>query len=123
MSVRRLVGGVTVMIGAVAAACLPACFDISFPVDIRLLDNVSPFVLRGTAAVVDNDGPCRVWYGENGIAYHLFQSRFVDSETFDRVIEPGTTARLVLAERGDLELACAFGTIVEVQDVLEIEGQ
>ena len=110
-------------LGALAALMIPtvpACVDISFPVDVALLDSVSPFVVRGTATVVDHDGPCPAWIGDNGVTYHLFQDPQLDNELFDRVTEPGTVSRLVLAERSDLELACRFGVLVEVQDVLEI---
>ncbi len=110
----------------VCAACAPlACVEIdspelSVPIDLTLLGGGSQFVIGGTAAIVDDGGPCPVWIGDNGISYHLFQDPILDNETFDRVIAPGTTSRLVLVIRGDLELACRFGTIAEVQDVLEI---
>ncbi len=111
--------------GAIALTALgvlgtSGCFDIEFPVDFALLSSVSPFVVSGTATVVDNDGPCRAWIGDNGVTYHLFQDPLLDNDLFDRIIEPGTVSRLVLAERSDLRLACAFGINVEVQDVLEI---
>ncbi len=80
----------------------------------------SPFVVRGTATVVDNEGPCLAWIGENGVTYHLFQDPRVDNETFDRVTTPGVTSRLQIAVRTDLELACQIGTIVEVRNVLEV---
>lgn len=79
-----------------------------------------PFVVQGTATVIEFRGPCAVWVGDNGLTYHLFQSRFLDNELFDRVTTPGTTSRLVIATRTDLEVSCQTGTIVEVQDVLEI---
>jgi hypothetical protein len=52
--------------------------------------------------------------------YHLFQDPLLDNDTFDRVTEPGTSSRLVLAARSDLELACQLGTIAQVMDILEI---
>ncbi len=110
----------------VCAACAPlACVEIgppelTVPIDFTLLGGGSQFVIGGTAAIVDDGGPCPVWIGDNGIVYHLFQDPILDNETFDRVTAPGTTSRLVLVIRGDLELACRFGTIAEVQDVLEI---
>jgi hypothetical protein len=77
-------------------------------------------VVSGTATIIDNGGPCRAWVGDNGITYHLFQDPLLDNNLFDRIIEPGTVSRLVLAERSDLQLTCATGVKVEVQDVLEI---
>ena len=103
----------------VVGLCLTgACID--FPEQVTLLPVGSPFIVQGTAAVVDRDGPCPVWVGENGITYHLFQATTLDSETFDQLVEPGTVSRLVIVTRTDIELACEFGTIVEVRDVLEI---
>ncbi len=81
----------------------------------------SPFVVKGTATVLQGDGPCPAWIGDNGVTYHLFQDPLLENEIFDRISEPGTTSRLVLVTRSDLVLSCAVGTIVEVQEVLEIE--
>lgn len=96
------------------------CITVDIPEEVSLLSAGSPFVVSGTAALIDNEGPCLVWIGENGITYHLFQDPLVDNETFDRITTPGVTSRLEIATRTDLELACQIGTIVEVQDVLEI---
>ncbi len=79
-----------------------------------------PFVLKGTADLVDNGGPCRIWRGENGIIYHLFQSPQVDNETFDQVTAPGTTSRVQISVRDDLEVTCQLGPTVIVEAVLEI---
>jgi hypothetical protein len=81
----------------------------------------SSFVVKGTAAVDDQNGPCRIWYGENGFTYYLFQDPRVDNETFDRVITPGVTSRLELLIRADLEVTCQVDRKAEVVDVLEIE--
>lgn len=86
-----------------------------------LLPRGTPFVLRGTAAVTENGGPCLVWRGDNGQTYHLFQYPTLENEAFDQITEPGVTSRLVLATRTDLTLDCQTGVIVEVQDVLDIE--
>ena len=113
----------------VAACCLAllpiGCFeiiqpDLAVPIDLGVLGSSSQFVVRGTAAIADNDGPCPIWVGENGATYHLFQAPHLDNETFDYVTTPGTTSRLVLAVRDDIELECQFGTIAEIQSVLEI---
>ena len=104
------------------ATLMGSCIDLTLPEDVTLFDVGSSFVVRGTAALVDTpEGPCRVWVGENGISYHLFQSVQLENETFDQVSREGATSRLVLARRSDIELACSFGTIVEVRDVLEID--
>ena len=105
-----------VHVGLLSAGCV----DLEFPEELALFDIATPFVVRGTAALVDNSGPCPVWIGENGVTYHLFQDPRLDNETYDWVTTPGITSRLVLSTRDDLELVCQFGTIVEVQDVLEI---
>ena len=96
-----------------AAGCIEVSLD-------GLLPAGSPFVVRGTATILDNDGPCPAWIGENGVTYHLFQDPFLDNATFDRITTPGTTSRLLLVTRDDLVLGCQLGTIVEVEDVLEV---
>ena len=115
---------------AIAIACVATlapigCFtinepDLAVPIDLGVLGSSSQFVVRGTAAVADNDGPCPIWVGENGATYHLFQAPHLDNETFDYITTAGTTSRLVLAIRNDIQLACQFGTIAEVQSILEV---
>ena len=93
------------------------CIDLSAD---SLLPVGTPFVVSGTAALVDSNGPCLVWLGENGITYHLFQDVRLPNETFDQITTPGVTSRLELAVRTDLQVACQVGSTAEVQDVLEI---
>ena len=103
-------------------AIAPAgCIDLSIPIAPTLFPTGTSFVVKGTATLLDNDGPCLAWIGENGVTYHLFQDPRVTNEDFDRVTTPGVTSRLLLASRSDLIVTCQVGTIVEVQDVLEIE--
>jgi len=97
-----------------------ACITIDLPEEITLLPVETVFVLKGTSALVENGGPCLVWFGENGLTYHLFQSPRVDNATYDRIVTPGVTSRLELAKRNDLHVACEMGSILEVQNVLEI---
>ncbi|MCB9850370.1 MAG: hypothetical protein H6817_06660 [Phycisphaerales bacterium] len=79
------------------------------------------FVVSGTADLVDTeDGACPVWLGDNGVTYHLFQNPRVDNADYDQITTPGVTSRLELATRTDLVIDCQVGTIVEVQNVLEI---
>ncbi|MHC4697185.1 MAG: hypothetical protein ACYTFA_10615 [Planctomycetota bacterium] len=99
---------------------LPGCIEINLPEEIDLFAAGPPFVVRGTAVLLDNDGPCLAWVGENGVTYHLFQGRRLSNEEFDRVSTPGVTSRLVLSTRKDLKLDCRTGTIVDVDEVLEI---
>lgn len=101
---------------------LAGCIDINVPDEFSLLPVGTSFVMRGTAAVVDDPTglPCLVWVGENGITYVLFQDMRLENDIFDRVTAPGTTSRLQLATRSDLEVSCQIGTIAEVEDVLEI---
>ncbi len=96
------------------------CIDVDIPIANDLFATGTSFVLSGTAALVDQDGPCLVWLGENGMTYHLFQDPRVANEDFDAVTNPGTTSRLKLAVRTDLYVDCQVGVVVEVQDVLEI---
>ena len=103
-----------------ALVCMTGCIDLALNAPETLLPVGTPFVLKGTAAVIDNDGPCLIWEGENGVTYHLFQDPRVENETFDRVTTPGVTSRLEIAIRNDLEVVCQIGRVAEVQDVLEI---
>lgn len=93
---------------------------IQVPDELGFLPTGTPFTIRGTAAIIDNGGPCPVWIGENGITYHLFQDPLLDNAVYDIVTTPGTTSRLVVATRSDLVVTCQVGTIIQVQDVLEI---
>lgn len=80
-----------------------------------------PFVVSGTFAIIDRNGRnCPVWYGDNGVSYHLFQSPRVPNDDFDRATVPGVRSRLEIAPRNDLFLDCQVGTIVEVQRVLQV---
>ena len=97
-----------------------SCVDLG-EAQQALLPGGAPFVVRGTATIVEVSGaPCLVWIGENGVTYHLFQDPLLDNESFDRITTPDTTSRLVIATRSDLVVACQVGTVVEVQEVLEI---
>ncbi len=81
----------------------------------------SAFVISGTSDLANVDGnPCNVWIGDNGVIYHLFQSPQVDNGDYDQVTTPGVTSRLLVATRSDLVVDCQIGTIVDVEDVLEI---
>ncbi len=96
------------------------CVDLGAASEGGLFPRGEPFILSGTAAVEDRDGPCRAWLGENGVTYHLFQGARVANDEFDRVRAEGVTSRLEIAIRTDLQLDCQYGTIAEVQRVLEI---
>ena len=98
--------------------CLLGCVDVNVPE--TLLPVGTSFVAKGTAAIVDNDGPCLIWLAENGLAYYLYQDPSVDNDTFDRVTTPGANSRIEIAIRTDLIAPCLVDAIVEVQDVLEI---
>ncbi len=99
---------------------LGCTFNLDLGTD-SLFSEGSAFVISGTAdtATVD-DQPCNIWLGENGVLYHLFQTPQVDNGDFDRITTPGVTSRLEIATRSDLVVDCKIGTIVDVQDVLEI---
>lgn len=90
--------------------------------DSPLLAVGTPFVLRGTAAVIDDGGPCPIWIGDNGETFHLFQGTTLGNEAYDEVIQPGVTSRLILVTRSDLTIDCQTGVIVEVHDVLDVEN-
>jgi len=106
------IGLMTILVGS-------ACTVNLSPGD-NLFATGTSFVVSGTAALIDGEGPCLVWIGDNGATYHLFQGVGLANESFDRVTTPGTRSRLQLATRSDLTLDCHVGTIAEVQDVLEI---
>jgi hypothetical protein len=103
---------------------LAVAYGLGCTVEVSLPNSLLPvgssFVVKGTAAIVDSNGPCLAWIGQNGVTYHLFQDPSVDNETFDRITTPGVTSRLELRTRSDLEVSCQTGVIVEVVDVLEI---
>lgn len=106
----------------VAAALIPAtACTIAIPGTDSLFSTGSSFVLSGTSTVLDTDnGTCLVWVAGNGVTYYLFQDPKLDNDLFDRVTEPGTTSRLEIALRNDLEVTCFDGPVAEVQDVLEV---
>jgi hypothetical protein len=107
------------LIALVGAAMLASSGCGLLPED--LLTAGTPFVVTGTAAIVDLDGgPCRIWEAENGETYHLYQGTALGNDAFDEIIVPGATSRLIIAHRSDLPLDCQFGTIVEVREVLEV---
>lgn len=95
------------------------CIDLA-ETQQSLLPTGTPFVVSGVATVINLEGPCPVWIGDNGVTYHLFQDPLLDSDSFDLVNSSGVRSRLVIATRSDLVVACQAGTIVEVQEVLEI---
>lgn len=98
------------------------CVDIVLPENVSLINIGSPFVMKGSAVLVDDDGPCLAWLGDDGNTYHLIQVQTMENELFDVLIAPGTRSRLVLAKRDDLTVACQMGIVAEVQNVLEVFG-
>ena len=115
---NRFARGIVAIFALVVVAA-PGCNGLSLGTDGIFVRGES-FVISGTYAIVDSSGPCPVWYGENGVTYHLFQSPRVPNDDYDRATTPGVRSRLEIATRNDLFLACEFGTIVEVQRVLEV---
>ena len=109
-----------ILLLAVLAISPAGCIDLSIPIAPTLFPTGTSFVVTGTAVLLDNDGPCLAWIGNNGVTYHLFQDARVANEDFDIVTTTGVTSRLLLASRADLIVTCQIGTIVEVQDVLEV---
>jgi len=104
------------LLGVAAGSC--GCISINAP--DTLIPTGGPFVLTGTSEVIDRNGPCLVWQGDNGITYHLFQDPMLDSGLFDQVTTPGVTSRLELSVRTDLDVACRVGPTAEVMDVLDV---
>jgi hypothetical protein len=86
----------------------------------NLVSTGTSFVVKGTMTLQAGQGPCLVWMGDNGIAYHLFQTPSVENATFDHINTPGVTSRLQIATRDDIPVACQVGTVVEVLNVLEV---
>ena len=106
---------------SLVAIGVAGCIIVDVPEQVSLLSTGEAFVISGTAALENVEGqPCLVWVADNGFTYHLFQHPALENETFDRITTPGVRSRLELATRSDLEVSCLIGTIVEVQDVLEI---
>lgn len=93
---------------------------INLPDTTALLPVGTPFVVRGTMTLQDDRRPCPVWLAENGTQYYLYQDALLDNSTYDRVVTPGATSRLVLATRSDLAVPCDGAVAAEVQNVLEI---
>jgi hypothetical protein len=93
------------------AGCLGSATETLLPVG-------TSFVVQGTMTLAN--GNCLTWVGDNGINYHLYQDPLLDSATFDRVTAPGAVSRLVIATRSDLDYPCGTGTVVEVQQVLQV---
>ena len=107
-----------VVMGGAAAGCA----EIALPENVSLINIGSPFVMKGSAVLLDDDGPCLAWLGDDGNTYHLIQVQTMENELFDELIAPGTRSRLVLAKRNDLTVACQMGIVAEVQNVLEVIG-
>ena len=97
---------------------MQGCLDLGATSD--LLPVGTPFVIRGTMTLADQNGACLVWHGENGVSYYLYQDALLDNNSFDRITTPGATSRLVVATRSDLTAPCTVDKIVQVQSVLEI---
>ncbi|MBK9129155.1 MAG: hypothetical protein IPM13_15335 [Phycisphaerales bacterium] len=110
----------TLLAGAVSLALLASCISVDIPGQGTLFVRGEPFIVQGVAAVQNRGGPCRVWIGDNGLTYELYQGLRLTNEEFDRIVQPGARSRLELATRSDLTTACGLGTVVEVQRVLEI---
>jgi hypothetical protein len=114
----------SVCLGGGILCALSGCIDATIPVGggggISLF-SPGAFVIRGRMDEATNMGmDCPVFRADTGINYHLFQTEAVENDVFDAVTTPGAVSRLVVQERSDLEIACQIGTIVEVQDVLEL---
>lgn len=128
MRVRRteVVGKKLNCLGLVALAIMGGgmvgCAEIVLPENVSLINIGSPFVMKGSAVLLDDDGPCLAWLGDDGNTYHLIQVQTMENELFDQLIAPGTRSRLVLAKRSDLTVACQMGIVAEVQNVLEVIG-
>ncbi len=117
MQIRRIA---VLLVGGALLPLLWSCIEIRIPGEDVLFVKGEPFIVSGVSAVVDEGGPCRVWYASNGMTYELFQGARVDNTEFDQIMTPGRTSRLEIATRSDLESSCDVGRIVEVQRILEI---
>ena len=107
---------------AIVGGAVAGCAEIVLPENVSLINIGSPFVMKGSAVLLDDDGPCLAWLGDDGNTYHLIQVQTMENELFDELIAPGTRSRLVLAKRNDLTVACQMGIVAEVQNVLEVIG-
>ncbi len=97
------------------------CIDINLPQEGLL--GGGPFVLKGEAGSIENDGACLVWVGIDGRMFLLFQTARLSNEDFDAVTTPGTPSRLELSPRSELGEQCRSDAIAaEVTQILEIDG-
>jgi len=105
------------------AFLLSGCGPIEIPLGtgggISLLPP-SAFVIRGRMTAPDDPDACPQFEAETGVSYSLSQSPELDNDLFDAVTTPGTVSRIAVQVRDDLDVRCRGGTIVEVQDVLEL---
>ena len=79
-----------------------------------------PFIIRGIMTVVQENGLCPVFEADDGFSYRLRQGTNLPNEDFDAVTEIGAISRLEVVVRDDLPVACGFGTVVVVREVLEL---
>jgi hypothetical protein len=113
-----------VCLGVGALCAVSGCIDAAIPIGGGGGISLFPpgaFVIRGRMDEATGYGiDCPVFRAETGINYQLFQTEAVENDVYDAVTTPGAISRLLVQERSDLEIACQIGTIVEVQDVLEL---
>lgn len=106
---------------ALSLSFLTGCISLDLDIPDLLPTIGTSFVVKGESVILEGDSPCPAWIGDNGVTYHLFQDPNVSNEAFDEVMTPGVRSRLQIVPRSDLVLTCSVGTLVEVQDILEIE--
>jgi len=108
--------------GTLAALFIVAgCIEINLPEDGLLGEG--PFVLKGEAEAIENDGACLIWLAIDGRRFVLFQDARVANEDFDAVTTLGTESRLELSPRSALGEQCRSDAIAaEITDILEIDG-
>ena len=117
MRLLKRLSAVTLAVFCVAAGCI----EINLPEEGLL--GGGPFVLKGEAEGVEEDGACLIWLAIDGRRFVLFQVARVSNEDFDSVTTPGTQSRLELSPRSALRGECRRdATAAEVTQILEIDG-
>lgn len=112
-------------IAAVLCISTSACIDLSGLVAGLTGDTLEtaltgPYIVGGVMEVDAETRPCSLFREDSGVTYLLFQGTRMTNEDFDTLFQDGAWVRLEINRRNGLLTNCGGGTIVEVQEVLEL---
>ncbi len=94
------------------------CIDL--PEDSIQAALEGPYIVGGVMQVNAETRPCSLFLEDSGVPYLLFQGTSMTNEDFDSLFQDGARMRLEINRRSSLLTACEGGTIVEVQEILEL---